>query len=70
MDILWMYEYGVLTTYLVSVFFLTYNKTPNVDCNVTKLECVFLGLPIFALTSWWGLLIILANEVYERRKDR
>ena len=68
MDILWIYEYGVLTTYLVSVFFLTYDKTPNVDYNVTKLEYVFLGLSIFALTSWLGLLIILANEVHERRK--
>lgn len=70
MDILWIYEYGILTTYLTSVFFLAYDKTTSEDCDITKPECVFLVLPLLALTSWWGLLIILANEVHKQRKDR
>lgn len=70
MELLLVYGYGVLVTCLTGFFFLDYNKTPNNECNATKPEYVFIVLPICVFTSWLGLVLILANEVYTQRKDK
>ena len=63
-----IYWYGWLVTYLAGIVRLTYAKADE-NCNITMLECVFMAVPIYALASWIGLVILLGVEIYKKRNN-
>ena len=65
MSNLQIYWYGVLAVYLIGLVGLT--LTDDKECNVKEPRCALVALSIFALTSWIGVLIMIANEIYTRR---
>jgi len=65
MSNLQIYWYGVLAVYLIGLVGLT--LTDDKECNVNEPECVLIALPIFSFTSWIGVLIMIANKIYEQR---